>query len=341
MVFLISLALALAIIALWGGAIKTRPLPFYGVAAALSLASAAAQWAGTQNSFFISLFSGGGLAGAFFVIVMWTGALPNGSWAIKKLMPIRGQLSILASILALGHGAVYIKAHMTKLLAGNYELLAAFICSIFAVIIMTPLFVTSFQTVRRKMAAKRWKRLQRWAYAFYALFYGHIVLFLLPRARAGGEARFSLLIYTLVFAQYFVSRVAKALAIRGKLTGPMAAIKTWVVPICAVVICIYAASGVPADAQSLPDGVYADGVYAGGAMGMNGQIEVEVTVVGGKITVVDILSAHDDEPYFSDGLTVIDDILASNGVEVDVVTGATYSSGGIIDAVADALSKAK
>ena len=69
-------------------------------------------------------------------------------------------------------------------------------------------------------------------------------------------------------------------------------------------------------------------------------IQVSVTIENGKIVDVSIDSSRDDEPYFSDALTVIDDILASNSTQVDTVSGATYSSGGILDAVDAALEQA-
>jgi uncharacterized protein with FMN-binding domain len=75
-------------------------------------------------------------------------------------------------------------------------------------------------------------------------------------------------------------------------------------------------------------------------MGMNAMIQVSVTIENGKIVDVSIDSSRDDEPYFSDALTVIDDILASNSTQVDTVSGATYSSGGILDAVDAALEQA-
>jgi uncharacterized protein with FMN-binding domain len=73
-------------------------------------------------------------------------------------------------------------------------------------------------------------------------------------------------------------------------------------------------------------GTYSDGIYTGKALGMNAMITVNVTVENGEIT---------------DSLTVIDDILATQSTEVDVVSGATYTSGGIIDAVKNALVDAK
>ena len=75
-------------------------------------------------------------------------------------------------------------------------------------------------------------------------------------------------------------------------------------------------------------------------MGMNAEITVEVTILNGEITNISVLSSRDDEPYYSDALVVIDDILSANSVDVDTISGATYSSGGIIDAVEDALREA-
>jgi len=62
-----------------------------------------------------------------------------------------------------------------------------------------------------------------------------------------------------------------------------------------------------------------------------------------RAVIVDIRidSARDDEPYFTEAEAVVADILENNSADVDTVSGATYSSGGIIDAVADALEKAR
>jgi uncharacterized protein with FMN-binding domain len=93
--------------------------------------------------------------------------------------------------------------------------------------------------------------------------------------------------------------------------------------------------------ETYSDGTYSDGIYTGKALGMNAMITVNVTVENGEITDVVIESSMEDEPYLSDSLTVIDDILATQSTEVDVVSGATYTSGGIIDAVKNALVDAK
>ena len=83
-----------------------------------------------------------------------------------------------------------------------------------------------------------------------------------------------------------------------------------------------------------------DGVYTGTGQGFNGPISVRVTVSGGNVVNVEILSYSDDAPYFNRAKAVISKMIGKQGSSVDTVSGATYSSRGIIDAVRDALSKA-
>lgn len=85
----------------------------------------------------------------------------------------------------------------------------------------------------------------------------------------------------------------------------------------------------------------ADGVYKGSATGFSGPVTVAVTVMDKKITSIDILSSTDDEAFFNRAKAVIDRIIASQSFDVDVVSGATYSSNGIIGAVKNALTGEK
>ena len=92
---------------------------------------------------------------------------------------------------------------------------------------------------------------------------------------------------------------------------------------------------------SVPEGGYKDGTYQGSGTGFGGTISVQVTISGGKITAIDILSASGETPsYFASAQGVISKILSGQTPNVDAVSGATYSSNGIIQAVQNALSKA-
>lgn len=93
--------------------------------------------------------------------------------------------------------------------------------------------------------------------------------------------------------------------------------------------------------KEVPEGGYKDGTYQGSGTGFGGTITVQVTVSGGKITAVDILSASGETgSYFASAQGVVSKVLSSQSPNVDAVSGATYSSNGIIQAVQNALSQA-
>ena len=95
------------------------------------------------------------------------------------------------------------------------------------------------------------------------------------------------------------------------------------------------------DANSA-SGAYKDGEYLGKASAYNGNVEVKVTISGGKITAIDIVKTKDDEEYFFDAQKkVIPEILEKQSTDVDAVAGATTSSEGICHAVQKALEEAK
>ena len=82
----------------------------------------------------------------------------------------------------------------------------------------------------------------------------------------------------------------------------------------------------------------ADGDYSGTGRGHKGDIDVTVTIVNGFITNINIDQYRDTKKYFSraEG-KMIDRVLGAQGVNVDTVSGATHSSEGILEAIADAL----
>lgn len=84
-----------------------------------------------------------------------------------------------------------------------------------------------------------------------------------------------------------------------------------------------------------------DGIYQGTGTGYSGNITVAVTVKDKQITAIDILSSTDDAEFFTRAKKVIDLIIEGQTLDVDVVSGATYSSNGIINAVKNALTGEK
>ena len=93
---------------------------------------------------------------------------------------------------------------------------------------------------------------------------------------------------------------------------------------------------------ALPEGEYFDlddGVYYGSGTGYAGRISVAVTIASKQITAIDVTEVEaDDEAFFNRAKGVIDEIISTQSLDVDVVSGATYSSRGIISAVRNALT---
>ena len=85
---------------------------------------------------------------------------------------------------------------------------------------------------------------------------------------------------------------------------------------------------------------FRDGTYTGTSRGYNGPIKVSVTIRNGKIASVSILNHHEDYPYFGWAKRVLNRIIGTDSANVNTVSGATYSSRGIINAINNALRKA-
>ncbi len=115
-------------------------------------------------------------------------------------------------------------------------------------------------------------------------------------------------------------------------------VKTRCARLLSVLICAALLLGMVSGA-AYASAAYADGVYAGSALGMGGAVEVSVTVEGGAIQAIEI-TKHQETPGISDAAikAVPQAILDAQSTDVDGVSGATLTSGAIKEAVRKALS---
>lgn len=153
---------------------------------------------------------------ALFILVMYVGALSANNKYVANIMRIRGELSIIASILISEHVFVFTRGFierfsmiftMDAFKATRFLLVTGFGLLAFAV--MVPLFITSFKKIRKGMNGKKWKKIQRYAYIFYASIYAHvIVLFAMGQKRAKHIPE--IIIYTVIFVSYTVLRILKS-----------------------------------------------------------------------------------------------------------------------------------
>lgn len=100
------------------------------------------------------------------------------------------------------------------------------------------------------------------------------------------------------------------------------------------------AGGLDGNSVNAP-GPYVDGTYSGTAQGYGGPVTTELTIENGNITGIEITSSDgEDAAYYNMCLGILDKVVETQGADVDTVSGATYTSNGIINGVKDALSQA-
>ena len=419
MILTITLLCSLAFFHFFGKAVKKKPAVLYGICILLSLVSIFYPREGGLpflDFFFKKIMQRGILAGSLFILVMLAPVLPKSFSGRKTIYLLRGEMAICASLITLAHNLAFGGKYFGALFFGQGHIslmeLHAAIVSCLMILLLIPLTITSFQTVRRKMQAKTWKRLQNWSYLFYLLLYLHI-FFIYQGAliRGKGEYFFTLMLYSFIFGFYGFLRIRQYRVqkeTREKKAVPLLRIGGILPIVCLFLSVFYSAgkyraaleanvekirmqetvaeskesadnaaenkgsvesigngeeksdsaleaSGDKASANSTAassdskavdansaSGTYKDGEYLGKASAYNGNVEVKVTISGGRITAIDIVKTKDDEDYFFDAQKkVIPEILEKQSTDVDAVAGATTSSEGIAHAVEKALEQAK
>ncbi len=84
-----------------------------------------------------------------------------------------------------------------------------------------------------------------------------------------------------------------------------------------------------------------DGTYEGEAEGFGGIIRVSVDILNGRISEVSIMSSDGETPeYINNARRLLQEICEKQTTHIDVVSGATFSSNGILNAVKNALDNA-
>ena len=162
------------------------------------------------GKFFADLFQRGVISTSTFIIVMYLGTVTKHNGCSRRLMQVRGEISIIGCLMALTHnilfGITYFVAFFKNPEFMNIQTKIATILTLILIALMIPLFITSFKGVRKKMNGKTWKNVQRLAYPFFFLIYVHVmVLFSLDVEKH----KISIIAYTLVYVAYAVLRLRK------------------------------------------------------------------------------------------------------------------------------------
>lgn len=221
MTFAVVLLVTALICCVLRNPLRKAPWLFYGLAVVfvvLYLVAGTLGLPGPVNQALLVLMNKCLLPTALFVLVMYVGVFPKGSAIRRWLQPLRTPVSIVACILVLGHMVRFIGAYAARVLGGGAvatNVLVSFAIAVVLFALLAVLGVTSFNAVRSRMGTLAWRRVQRFAYAFYALVYAHVLVMLGPAALNGGASALEgVAVYTAVFGVYGVLRVMRAVANR-------------------------------------------------------------------------------------------------------------------------------
>ena len=218
---LLALAITLVVAFPLGRALRKKSGIFYLMAAAALAVYLWAVFAGVKTSqyrWLTFMFQKGYLGSFFLALVMYTGALSDGNPVKRRLLPIRGELSIMSFIFYIGHIVTYLKSYLPMF--GNFgslkpTLAASLVVAVVLTVIFVVLGVTSFKFIRSAMNSKVWKGIQRFAYVMVALLIVHIALALgLSLSTFGSVGSVDVVVYAVLVALYAVLRVYKAVSDR-------------------------------------------------------------------------------------------------------------------------------
>lgn len=161
------------------------------------------------QKFVLGPLNRGALGTAFIVVVMYLGVLKK-KGLVRDLMEIRGELSIIGSILIFGHNILFGKHFFLVFFKDPSKLnriqYIATIISIIMLVILVPLFITSFKCVRRKMSPSSWKKLQKLAYVFFTLIYVHVIILFMAHIE---DVMIEAIIYTAIWGIYTIKLIQK------------------------------------------------------------------------------------------------------------------------------------
>ncbi|MEB3025531.1 MULTISPECIES: hypothetical protein [unclassified Parvimonas] len=164
------------------------------------------------TKYVMDIFRRGIFSTVTFMIVMFLGVITTHNKYTRKLMSIRGEMSIIGCFAALCHnvafGIRYFVEFFTNSEKMNIYTKTATIITLILISMMLPLMITSFKCVRNKMKAKNWKKLQKLAYPFFYLIYVHLMVLFMHKPE---KHMLSIVLYTVIYMLYTILRVRKYL----------------------------------------------------------------------------------------------------------------------------------
>ena len=276
---------------------------------------------------------------AFFIVVMYGGAFKKTSTISKRIRSIRKEYSILGFVFLSAHALFY----LVEFLSGSmtFEWIG-----IIAYVIMIPLFITSFNKIKKPMGMKKWKNLQNYSYVAYLLTFIHLLVIGNPEHSIAYIVVFGL--YSALKLNNFVlekysrlKRVVMTIAII--LFSNLMIFKVFEIDVVSAVSLSDSGTDYYVDDDSIENIELPDGTYTGTAVGFQDlPIELEVQIVNGQIDTINVIQDGSTGPkrgvdFEQAALDMVAEIIQEQSTAIDSISGATKTTDGIKDAVDDAL----
>lgn len=198
--------------------IKQYPVIFYALALLISALGIYFTWFPVSDDIVRAItfsIQKGHLGFAFFTVVMFVGVFDAHSTIRRGLNPVRAKLSIIGSILIIAHFVPYLRGYLSmlgSLFSFRMSIVFSFFVAIILLVLLVALTVTSFDAIKRRMASKSWKTLQRLAYVFFVLIFIHLAGFLVNSFLQGTDTvLISGTTYMVILLLYAVLRIRRYL----------------------------------------------------------------------------------------------------------------------------------
>lgn len=304
--------------------IRTNNIIFYVIATILSALTFI-----LYDYPFFSLIANGYVALSFILVIMYTGALPKGSYIKGKLQTVRKEYAVLSFIFILAHALLHIYNVLTGI--AFFE-----VFGFLTLLFMIPLLLSSFPSIRKKIRTSKWIQVHRLAYLVYALLFIHLLMVsTFPH----------IILYTLLFSIYFFMKLYQYVFKTRRFLYSSLCTILFILTSLLISLPSYEYNYVYID--YVEDQEFVDGTYYGSSEGYRNQItSVYVTIENNTISNI-TLEECGCTPYAANGLyldaaySVANDIVFYNQTDVDSISGATVTSISVNEAVIDALTKAK
>lgn len=302
--------------------IRTNSIILYLIALIISAISIS-----LPNSMYTNIINSGALGVSFLLIVMLIGALGRGSQIKKKLGKVRREYAILGFIFIVPHAYLNIYESLLSQIPLDFS-------AILAIILLIPLFATSFKLVRSQMATSRWLKLHKLAYIVYLLIFLHAI---------SVSSVNNIIAYYIIFGTYLFLKLYYRFS-RYQL------LKATLITVAFGSLSLIYVNDAPAYFEPpydiLEGNEFQDGTYIGYSKGYH-KIDtvVRVDIKDNRIlyVVVDECGCTPyvkNDKYASAAFVVANEIKDQNRTDVDGISGATETSTAINEAVVDALKHA-